>query len=224
MASRKGYCQSLVGNDPIPMAGEHLYVYRPCFAILGTFLVITIMVIMNQPVTSEPNWKIILVVMDYAYKPGVCFHAIMCSASIRSSSVIADYVRHIIIVNDKSRDTTAEIINNLAASDKRIALNMQKIKAWEEQFYRNERPRIRMYILKLDGDGQMDSKYIPDLLEPLVKNGFHFAKGNRFNDFHALRQMPLYAEPNLMLSFYQSSLRLLSVFDPTNGFLHKKKL
>ncbi len=53
----RGIVTSLVGAMILSlMAGEHLYVYRPCFAILGTFLfVITIMVIMNQPVTSEPN-------------------------------------------------------------------------------------------------------------------------------------------------------------------------
>jgi len=169
--------------------------------------------------------------MDYAYKTlGVvlpCYNVSQHLSEVVQS--LPDYVRHIIIVNDKSSDTTAEIINNLAASDKRIVpLEHAENQGVGGAVLTGMKKALELecdYILKLDGDGQMDSKYIPDLLEPLVKNGFHFAKGNRFNDFHALRQMPFIRRAgNLMLSFLiKAASGYWSVFDPTNGFFCIKK-
>ncbi|HPJ43624.1 MAG TPA: O-antigen ligase family protein [Spirochaetota bacterium] len=56
----KGLITSLVIAMIISlMAGEHLYVYRPCFAILGTFLfVITVMGLFEQPLRTDEDFEL----------------------------------------------------------------------------------------------------------------------------------------------------------------------
>ncbi len=75
--------------------------------------------------------------------------------------------------------------------------------------------------VKVDGDGQMDPKRIPELVSPLVREGYHYAKGNRFLHSDALRQMPL---PRLLGSFALTFLTKLAsgqwhLFDPQNGYV-----
>ncbi|QHI35220.1 Undecaprenyl-phosphate mannosyltransferase [Kordia antarctica] len=76
------------------------------------------------------------------------------------------------------------------------------------------------YVLKVDADDQMDSKFIPDLLRPLLEGKAEYAKGNRFKDFKALRQMPFTRKVgNLGLSFLtKAASGYWNNFDPTNGF------
>lgn len=76
------------------------------------------------------------------------------------------------------------------------------------------------YVIKVDADDQMDSSYIPDLLIPLIQNKAEYAKGNRFKDFKALKQMPFVRKVgNLGLSFLtKGASGYWNNFDPTNGF------
>ena len=75
-------------------------------------------------------------------------------------------------------------------------------------------------VVKMDGDGQMDARYLPRLMAPLIAGQADFAKGNRFYDLRALRSMPR------VRRFGNFGLTLLSkaasgfwhVSDPTNGF------
>ena len=75
-------------------------------------------------------------------------------------------------------------------------------------------------VVKMDGDGQMDVRYLPRLMAPLVAGKADFSKGNRFYDLRALRAMPR------VRRFGNFGLTLLSkaasgfwhVADPTNGF------
>jgi len=76
-------------------------------------------------------------------------------------------------------------------------------------------------IIKVDGDGQMDSNYILPLIQPLLDNKADYTKGNRFRDFKALKAMPkIRLFGNSVLSFL---IKMASgywyVMDPTNGFI-----
>jgi dolichol-phosphate mannosyltransferase len=74
--------------------------------------------------------------------------------------------------------------------------------------------------IKVDADNQMDLSYLPNLINPLVKNKADFAKGNRFRDLKALRNMPFVRRiGNLILSFLiKVATGYWNVFDPTNGY------
>jgi dolichol-phosphate mannosyltransferase len=75
-------------------------------------------------------------------------------------------------------------------------------------------------IIKIDGDGQMDSSKILELVDPIIKNEADYTKGNRFFEIDAVQQMPkARILGNLGLTFMTKfSTGLWHVFDPTNGF------
>lgn len=75
-------------------------------------------------------------------------------------------------------------------------------------------------IVKMDGDGQMDPAQLPALIAPLQNGAADYAKGNRFQDFQALRSMP---KQRLVLNSLLSFMVKLSsgywrLLDPANGY------
>lgn len=75
-------------------------------------------------------------------------------------------------------------------------------------------------VVKVDADDQMDTSYIEVLVSNLTDNTAEYAKGNRFKDFKALKQMPFIRKSgNLTLSFLtKAATGYWNNFDPTNGF------
>ncbi len=75
-------------------------------------------------------------------------------------------------------------------------------------------------VIKLDGDGQMDPKLIPELVQPILDADSDYCKGNRFHELQGLKDMPL------LRLFGNSVLSLLTklssgywqTLDPTNGY------
>jgi dolichol-phosphate mannosyltransferase len=75
-------------------------------------------------------------------------------------------------------------------------------------------------IVKVDGDGQMDPAFIPDLVAPIVAGEADYTKGNRFFDLEDVRTMPrmrLFGNTVLSLMTKVSS-GYWNLFDPTNGY------
>lgn len=75
-------------------------------------------------------------------------------------------------------------------------------------------------IVKVDGDGQMDARLIPNFIVPILAGEADYTKGNRFYDLEQLRTMPstrLFGNAVLSLMNKLSS-GYWDVFDPTNGF------
>jgi dolichol-phosphate mannosyltransferase len=83
-------------------------------------------------------------------------------------------------------------------------------------------------IVKIDGDGQMDTSRIDELVSAIRYGHADYAKGNRFFDVEAVRAMPtIRIIGNLGLSFLTKlSSGYWRIFDPTNGFtaISKNKL
>jgi dolichol-phosphate mannosyltransferase len=74
--------------------------------------------------------------------------------------------------------------------------------------------------VKIDGDGQMDTSKISELVEPILSKLAEYSKGNRFFDVEAVRAMPkIRIFGNLGLSFLTKlSSGYWKIFDPSNGF------
>lgn len=74
--------------------------------------------------------------------------------------------------------------------------------------------------VKIDGDGQMDTTRIGELVKPILNGGADYTKGNRFFDVEAVREMPkIRIIGNLGLSFFTKlSSGYWRIFDPNNGF------
>ncbi len=75
-------------------------------------------------------------------------------------------------------------------------------------------------IIKLDGDGQMDPKLIPQLIRPILSGKADYAKGNRFFDLQSLQSMPaIRLFGNTSLSFISKLCTgYWQTMDPTNGY------
>lgn len=74
--------------------------------------------------------------------------------------------------------------------------------------------------VKMDGDDQMDPAYLKALLAPLLAGRADYAKGNRFKDLKALRQMPrVRLLGNRALTFLvRAASGYWRMTDPTNGY------
>lgn len=83
-------------------------------------------------------------------------------------------------------------------------------------------------MVKVDSDGQMDPRLIPQLIKPIISHHADYTKGNRFFSIEDAAQMPKTRFlGNFFLSFIsKASSGYWNVFDPTNGFtaIHRNAL
>lgn len=134
-------------------------------------------------------------------------------------------VNWIIAVNDRSKDDTEKVLLKLKDENKKVIFINHEINqgvggAMITGFKRSLELNSDITI-KIDGDDQMDSSYIPVLIKPIIDNKADYTKGNRFRDFKALRQMPVLRRTgNLGLSFcIKAASGYWNIFDPNNGFV-----
>jgi len=75
------------------------------------------------------------------------------------------------------------------------------------------------YVIRVDGDGQHDPKYIPDLLRTLQETGCHMVIGSRFQNGNGVYTSSVRA---IGIWFFRLVLRPIlgkPVRDPTSGFV-----
>jgi len=135
------------------------------------------------------------------------------------------YLKHVIVVDDASPDSTSELVGEFAEKDRRVILirheQNQGVGGAMITGFKKALELGAQVVIKLDGDGQMDAAYLSDLLTPVILGKADYAKGNRFRDFQALRKMPLIRRiGNMALGFLtKAATGYWNLFDPTNGFV-----
>jgi glycosyltransferase involved in cell wall biosynthesis len=75
-------------------------------------------------------------------------------------------------------------------------------------------------LVKIDGDGQMDADYLPDLVRPIIEGEADYTKGNRFFRREYIGKMPtlrLIGNSGLSL-ISKASSGYWNLMDPTNGY------
>jgi len=133
-------------------------------------------------------------------------------------------ITHIITVNDCSKDDTEGILLRLQQENKNIIYIKhdvnQGVGGAMLTGYKKSIELNAGLTIKIDGDDQMDTSYIQELIKPIITDKADFTKGNRFRDFHALKKMPLVRRfGNLGLSFMiKAASGYWNIFDPNNGF------
>ena len=136
---------------------------------------------------------------------------------------VPDFVDHIIVVDDCSRDNTFESAGKCKDS-RLIAIktsNNQGVGGATVTGYKKALELNSDIVVKMDGDGQMLPEYMSQLLDAIINEGYAYAKGNRFLHNEALVTMPKHRLfGNIVLTFMN---KLASgqwhIFDPQNGYV-----
>ncbi len=137
---------------------------------------------------------------------------------------LPDFVDTIILVDDCSPDSTGSIIDNLKQSSPKIhTIHHDKNQGVGGAMITGFKSAISLgcdVVVKIDGDGQMDEKYIEKLTNIVLSGKYDFAKGNRFFNRTMISKMPWIRRiGNLGMGFL---IKLASgywdISDPTNGF------
>lgn len=133
-----------------------------------------------------------------------------------------DFVDHIIVVDDCSKDNTAEVARSVG--DPRVmvvspAAN-EGVGGATLLGYRRGLELDSDVLIKMDGDGQMAPECMTDLLDALILHDYDYAKGNRFLAGESLAQMPkIRLLGNVALTFMTKlASGYWHVFDPQNGY------
>jgi dolichol-phosphate mannosyltransferase len=158
-----------------------------------------------------------LAVIIPAYRVEQHIEKVICSLPI--------YIRHIIVVDDASPDQTSHIIESQMKGNAKIVLIRHKynqgVGGAMVSGFRKAIELGAQIVIKIDGDGQMDPAYIPNMIAPLIQGLADYTKGNRFHDFVALRRMPVVRRlGNIALGFMaKTATGYWNIFDPTNGYI-----
>ncbi len=137
---------------------------------------------------------------------------------------LANIIDAIFVINDGSKDNTLSEIEKVAKKDKRIRIINLKtnhglgyglktgLKAASDENFN--------YMVIIAGDAQMDTKYLPEMLEDLQKRNLDFIKANRFMHLEQLKRMPTYRKiGNIIVTILTKfSTGYYSIFDTQNGY------
>lgn len=133
-----------------------------------------------------------------------------------------EFVDDIIVVDDASRDNTAEVARQ--SGDPRLIVLQTETNCGVggaiELAYRKGLELDAQVLVKMDGDGQMLPEYLPALLDAVLESGYDYAKGNRFLASESLGFMPRHRLfGNVVLTFLTKlASGYWHIFDPQNGY------
>jgi glycosyltransferase involved in cell wall biosynthesis len=130
----------------------------------------------------------------------------------------------IYVVDDKCPDNSGLLVKE-ACDDPRVSVIWHEANqgvggAVTTGFIRSIEDGMDIAV-KIDGDGQMDPRLIPNFIEPIIQQRADYTKGNRFFNIEDVKGMPKNRLiGNAALSFMTKlSSGYWSVFDPTNGYI-----
>ena len=164
--------------------------------------------------------------MNYeTYKVAVVIPCYKVSHSLKSViDGIGTEVTSIYCVDDNCPEESWKVAESIANKDSRIRIIRRErnggVGAAVISGYKAALEDDAEIIVKIDGDGQMATKLIPNFIRPIYENRADFVKGNRFYQIQSLSGMPLLRIiGNSVLSFINKlSSGYWNLFDPYNGF------
>jgi glycosyltransferase involved in cell wall biosynthesis len=136
---------------------------------------------------------------------------------------IPSWVWKIIVVDDKSPDDLAARV--AALQNPRVELirheKNQGVGGAVKTGFSRAVELGATVLVKMDGDGQMDPVFLPELVKPILAGQADFVKGNRFGRLESITRMPFHRRiGNLSWSFLvKAGSGYWNLFDPNNGYL-----
>ena len=105
-----------------------------------------------------------------------------------------DFIDKIVIVDDKSKDKTVDVVNRFDRQKQEIVLiehaQNQGVGGAIASGYKWAIDNEMDAAVVMAGDGQMDSKDLPALLDPVVEGKADYSKGNRLFTGEAYKKIP----------------------------------
>jgi dolichol-phosphate mannosyltransferase len=135
---------------------------------------------------------------------------------------LPSFVSYVIVIDDKCPQKTGTYVESLGLKNTYVLFheNNQGVGGAVITGYKKAIELCSDIVVKVDGDGQMDPKYMENLVQPIIEEKADYTKGNRFKDFKALNSMPkVRLFGNSALSFLiKFASGYWNVMDPTNGY------
>ena len=140
-------------------------------------------------------------------------------------------VSRVFVVDDACPESTGDVVERECSDPRVIVLKHrenQGVGGAMVTGYRAALAEGADIVVKVDGDGQMDPAFIPQLIYGIVARSADYTKGNRFYDLESLRAMPrLRLIGNAVLSLVNKAASgYWDIMDPTNGYtaIHRTAL
>lgn len=139
-------------------------------------------------------------------------------------TTIPSFVDRIYAVNDASTDDTLEILNNLAASNKKLfVINHPVNGGVGKAILSGHKAALKEgidVIAVMAGDGQMEPEVLPNILNPVVDGIADYAKGNRLASLQDRKQMSAWRTFGNFLLTYLNKIAsgYWHIVDPQNGY------
>ena len=124
---------------------------------------------------------------------------------IASLESIPDYIDHVYAIDDCSQDLTYELIQAYAKKNPHVELIRHNVNsgvgaAIVTGYKKSLEDGVDIAVV-MAGDNQMDPKYIPSLIDPLIEGKADYTKGNRLTSLKTMKGMsPLRMFGNFILS------------------------
>jgi glycosyltransferase involved in cell wall biosynthesis len=136
---------------------------------------------------------------------------------------IGTEVDYIVVVDDACPEESGQLVREKCTDYRVTVLNNAENQGVGGAVLNGYKHALQLgagIVVKLDGDGQMDPRWIKHLVRPIMGGQADYAKGNRFFSVEGLSSMPgVRLVGNAVLSFFSKiASGYWTVFDPANGF------
>jgi glycosyltransferase involved in cell wall biosynthesis len=131
-----------------------------------------------------------------------------------------DAVAEVIVVDDCSRDKTADIVRELAASDPRVRLLQHSVNRGKTEALKTGFAQVQGDIVIIqDADLEYDPTEIPDVIQPILDGNADVVYGSRFLVRKASRVLYFYHFiANKLLTFTSNLFTNINLTDVETGY------
>lgn len=142
----------------------------------------------------------------------------------KTVTTLPDFVDAIIAVDDCSKDSTWQIIQELSQKNKRVVpVQLEKNEGIGGAYIHGFEAALDKsmdLVVTMAGDAQCNPDYISKMIDTLIDGDLDYVKANRFVHLDALKQMPAFRRVGntIITILTKFSSGYYSIFDSQNGY------